>query len=225
MTVSQGEGDLSTYRLRLVGYGLLLFAVVDVVQLLYPPQLTNAVWELQTMGAIVERLPVPLLGLVMIFFGEEYDRRMWEDLFLKFVSWFCLLLALLFFLLVPLGVVNTMRINTQNSARIEAQSQARLQELEQVEKQVSQGTAQDLRTLAIELNRLGLPVDTQKTDELKSEILSRVTAAKEQLPAQTEGTRKNQRRVLLKNAIKWNIGALVSSLLFFYIWRGTRWAR
>lgn len=225
MTQSQGEGDLSTYRLRLVGYGLLLFAVIDVIQLLYPPQLLNPVWELQTMGAIVERLPVPLLGLVMVLFGDDYDRMIWEDIFLKFVSWFSLLLALLFFLLVPLGVLNTTRINTQNSQRIEAQSQARLAELEQVEQQVSQGTTQDLQTLAAELNRLGLPVDSQKTDELKSEILSRVATAKERLPEQAEGTKKNQRRVLLKNSIKWNIGALVSSILFFYIWRGTRWAR
>lgn len=224
MSGSQEQG-LSIYRLRWVGYGLLIFALVDTIQLFYPPDFTNPVWELQTMGAIVERLPLSLLGLVMVFFGEDYDRTRLEDILLKLVSWFCLLLAIVSFLLLPLGINNTLRIDKQNNERIEAQAQQRLSELQQVETQVNQGSAADLRTIAEELNRLGLPVDTTKTQELKSEILSRVENRKKLLPAQTEATRNNQRQVLLKNSVKWNLGALIACILFFYIWRGTYWAR
>lgn len=224
MSGSQEQG-LSIYRLRWVGYGLLLFALVDTLQVLYPLQLTNPGWELQTMGAIVERFPVPLLGLVMVFFGEDYDRTRLEDIFLKLVSWFCLLLAILSLLLVPLGVTNTLRLDNQNNQRIEAQAQQRLAELEQIETQVGQGSSGDLANLAEELNRLGLPVDVSNPDGLKSDILSRVATAKERLPGQSQATRNSQRQVLLKNAVKWNFGALIGSVLFFYIWRGTYWAR
>ncbi len=89
MSGSQEQG-LSIYRLRLVGYGLLLFALIDTLLVFYPPQFTNAAWELQTMGAVVERLPVPLLGLVMVFFGEDYERNALENIFLKIVYWFSL---------------------------------------------------------------------------------------------------------------------------------------
>lgn len=224
MSGSQEQG-LSIYRLRWVGYGLLLLAFVDTLQVLYPPDLTNPVWELQTMGAIVERLPIAFLGLVMVFFGEDYNRTRLEDFLLKIVSWFSLLFAIVSLLLLPLGINNTLRIDTQNNERIEAQAQQRLSELEQVENQVSQGSTADLKNIAEELNRLGLPVDTTKTQELKSEILSRVDNRKKILPAQTEATRRNQRQVLLKNSVKWNFGALIASVLFFYIWRGTYWAR
>jgi uncharacterized membrane protein len=224
MSGSQEQG-LSIYRLRLVGYGLLLFALADSLLVFYPPQLTNAAWELQTMGALVERLPVPLLGLVMVFFGEDYERNRLEDIFLKIVSWFSLLLAIAFLLLLPLGINNTLRINAENNQGIEAQAQQRQAELEAVETQVNQSSTGDLQNLALELNRMGLPVDTANTQELKSDILARVATAKEQLPGQTQAARNSQRQVLLKNSFKWNLGALIGSILFFYIWRGTNWAR
>jgi uncharacterized membrane protein len=224
MSGSQEQG-LSIYRLRLVGYGLLLFALADTLLVFYPPQLTNAAWELQTMGAVVERLPVPLLGLVMIFFGEDYERNRLEDIFLKIVSWFSLLLAIAFLLLLPLGINNTLRLNAQNNQGIEAQAQQRQAELEAVETQVNQSGTEQLQDLALELNRMGLPVDTANTQGLKADILARVATAKERLPGQTQAARSNQRQVLLKNSFKWNLGALIGSILFFYIWRGTYWAR
>lgn len=224
MSGSQEQG-LSIYRLRLVGYGLLLFALADTLLVFYPPQFTNAAWELQTMGAVVERLPVPLLGLVMVFFGEDYERNRLEDIFLKIVSWFSLLLAIAFLLLLPLGINNTLRINAENNQGIQAQAQQRQAELEAVETQVNQSSTGDLQNLALELNRMGLPVDTANTQALKSDILARVATAKEQLPGQTQAARNSQRQVLLKNSFKWNLGALIGSILFFYIWRGTYWAR
>ncbi|HIK11450.1 MAG TPA: hypothetical protein IGS52_14495 [Oscillatoriaceae cyanobacterium M33_DOE_052] len=219
------EQGLSIYRLRWIGYGLLAFAIIDVLLLLYPPQLTNAVWQLQTMGQIVERLPVPLMGLALVFFGDSYDRSRLEDNLVKLLSWVSLLLAVAFLVMVPLGAVNTLRINTQNNQQITAQAEGRLQELKQVEEQVSAGTTADLRNMAQELNRMGLPVDVNKPEELKTEILSRIGIARDQLPRQTEATRNSQRLVLLKNSAKWNLGALISSVLFFYIWKGTDWAR
>jgi uncharacterized membrane protein len=224
MSGSQEQG-LSIYRLRLVGYGLLLFALADTLLVFYPPQFTNAAWELQTMGAVVERLPVPLLGLVMVFFGENYERNRLEDIFLKIVSWFSLLLAIAFLLLLPLGINNTLRINAENNQGIQAQAQQRQAELEAVETQVNQSSTGDLQNLAVELNRMGLPVDTANTQKLKADILARVATAKEQLPGQTQAARNSQRQVLLKNSFKWNLGALIGSILFFYIWRGTYWAR
>ena len=57
--------------LRLLGYGLLLMAVVDLFFLLIPPQFMNPLWEFQTMGAVVERIPLTLLGIVLTFYGEK----------------------------------------------------------------------------------------------------------------------------------------------------------
>lgn len=225
MTGSQGEQELSVYRLRWVGYGLLVLSLFDTIAVLIPPDFLNPVWELQTIGALVERVPVPLLGLALIFWGEDYDRTNWEEIILKVLSWVTLLLAILCLLMLPLGLVNTLRINGQNSQQITAQSQQQLTQLQQVQDRLNKGSPEELKTLATELNRLGLQVDAQKPEELKTQLLSRIPQAKQQLENQTKTVQSNQRLALFKNAIKWMLGALISSVLFFTLWRGTGWAR
>jgi len=39
---------------------------------------------------------------------------------------------------------------------------------------------------------------------------------------QSETVRANRRQALLKNSVKWNLGALVSGTLFIMIWHMTR---
>lgn len=213
----------SIYRLRWVGYGLLLLALFDVIQLLLPLNYQDPVWVLQTVGAIVERVPVPLLGLLLIFFGEDAERTSIEDILLKVLRWATLLLAIGFLAMVPLGVAYTLRIDNQNNQQIAALQQRQTNQLETVEQRVTKGSTEDIKNLGTELNRMGVPVDTQKPDELKTKILERISTAKTQVPTQAKLTQDNQRLALLKNSVKWNIGALVSSVLLFMIWRSTGW--
>ncbi|OCR02357.1 hypothetical protein BCD67_20395 [Oscillatoriales cyanobacterium USR001] len=225
MTGTQGEQPFSIYRFRWIGYGLLVLSFFDIIATFTPPNFLNPVWELQTIGALVERVPVPLLGLALIFFGEEIDRSNLEDLLLKFLSWLCVLLALLFLLMIPLGIVNTLKINNQNNQQISQQANQQLSQLKQVEERLTKGTPEDLKNLATELTKLGVQTNTQNPEELKKQILSRIDPAKQQLETQSKAVQSNQRLVLLKNSVKWVLGALISSVLFFTIWKGTDWAR
>lgn len=225
MTGVQGEQTFSIYRLRWVGYGLLILSLLDIIATFTPPNFLNPVWELQTIGSLVERVPVPLLGLALIFFGEEYDRYDLEDLILKFLSWLCILMSLFFLLMIPLGIVNTVKINNQNSQQITQQANQQLSQLKQVEDRLNKGTPEDLKNLASELTRLGVQTNTENPNELKKQILSRINPAREQLENQSKTVQSSQRLVLLKNSVKWVLGALISSVLFFTLWKGTSWAR
>ncbi|MBD1937458.1 HpsJ family protein [Microcoleus sp. FACHB-68] len=225
MTRSEGDEGRSIYRLRWVGYGLLLLALFNTIEIFIPPSFMNPGWELQTIGALVEQVPIPLMALVLIFFGESYDRTRLEKPLLKLLSWLCLLLALLFLLLIPLALVNTWRVNDQFNQRINAQSQQQLSQMEQVEAQLATGTPEEIRALATQLNSLGIAIDSQNPEEIKSQILARIPPAKDQLQQQAQAERSSQRLGLLKSSVKWNLGALISSVLLFIIWRGTGWAR
>lgn len=75
MTRADSDQGQSIYRLRWVGYGLLLLALFDTIEVLTPPQFTNPAWEFQTIGALVERVPVPLLGLVLVFFWGIFQSQ------------------------------------------------------------------------------------------------------------------------------------------------------
>ena len=225
MNEIQGEQGFSIYRLRWVGYGLLILSLLDMIAVLTPAKFGNRLWELQTIGALVERIPVPLLAMALIFFGEDYDRRRFEDIFLKILSWVCLLLALIFILMLPLGIFGTISVNNQNNQQITTQANQQLAQLQQVEERLNKGSPEDLRNLAGELTRLGVPADTQNPQQLKEQILSRITPAKERLQTQSAAVQSNQRLALFKNAVKWLLGALISAVLFFMMWRGTDWAR
>lgn len=225
MNEIQGEQGFSMYRLRWVGYGLLILSLLDTIAVLTPANFGIRAWELQTIGAIVERVPVPLLAMALIFFGEGYDRRRLEDIFLKILSWVCLLLALTFLLMLPLGIFGTISVNNQNNKQITTQANQQLAQLQQVEERLNKGTPEDLKNLGAELTRLGVEADTKNPQELKSQILARITPAKERLQTQSTAVQSNQRLGLFKNAIKWLLGALISSVLFFMMWRGTDWAR
>jgi hypothetical protein len=207
---------------RMLGYGLLLLALFDIIEMFIPPNFMNPSWEFQTFGAMVERVPVPLIGLVMVFYGELHSRAKWELLTLKFLSWLTLLVAIVFLLLIPLAIGNTVRLSKQSSAQITTLSQQQISQAEQVEKQLSQATPEQVENF---LKSQGRSSDSKNPQELKGQILSGVSKAKEQIKTQAKVTESSQRLNLLKSSVKWNLGALVSAALFISLWKATRWAR
>jgi hypothetical protein len=224
MTESTSD-NRSVYRFRWIGYGLLIFSFIDSIQVFIPPQFTNPAWELQTIGALVERVPVPLLGLTLIFFGEFYDRTGLEKLALRVLSWICLVLAILFLLMIPLGVMGTSRIDGGNDQQVNKQVEERMGQLKQLEDQLNQSKPEDIKTLGSQLSNFGITVNAEKPDELKAEILTRIQRVRADVQQQSQQGRSNQRLVLFKNSLKWNLGALIAATLFFVVWRSTDWAR
>ncbi|MBW4562205.1 MAG: HpsJ family protein [Mojavia pulchra JT2-VF2] len=208
--------------LRTLGYGLLILALFDVVEMFVPPNFMNPAWEFQTFGSLVERVPVPLIGLALVFYGELHSRSKWELLSLKLLSWLTLLLAVIFLVLIPLGIGNTVRLNKQSIAQVNNLSQQQLSRAEQVEQQLNQATPEQLGTF---LKRQGRSFDGKNPQEVKTQILSEVSKAKAQIKTQAKATQSSQRLTLIKSSVKWNLGALVSAALFFSFWKITKWAR
>ncbi len=230
LSMTQGQQDQSMQSrrakpgsialFRMVGYSLLLLALLDLIAIIFPPRLMNPAWEFETMGAIVERVPVPLLGLVLISFGEGNFRGTFERIILKFLRWLCLFVGVLFLLLIPLGVNNTMRLNTQNTAQKSAQYRQQVAQIEQIEKQLKQATAQDLDSF---LRSQGRSLDGQNPRTVKKQLSSEITKTKQTIQTKYQEQQANQRLALFKNSVKWNLGALISGVLFIYLWYITRW--
>ncbi len=105
----------SVALLRLAGYGLLLLSLFDYINIFTPPRFTNPVWEFQVMGEMVEKMPVPLIGFAFVFFGKDAYRKDLEEIAIKVLSWLALVLGIMFLLLIPLGVNNTLRIDNFNT--------------------------------------------------------------------------------------------------------------
>ncbi|MBD2388528.1 HpsJ-like protein, cyanoexosortase A-associated [Cylindrospermum sp. FACHB-282] len=207
---------------RLVGYGLLLLVFFDIVEIFVPPNFMNPVWEFQTMGSLVERVAVPLLSLLLIFSGKLEKRAKWERPLLAFFSWLTLLVGLLYILLIPLGVTNTVRLYNTNLEQFKREYSQQVSQANQVEKQLNETTPTQLENL---LKRQGRSLDGRDPQELKTQLLAQLGQAKQQIKTQGEARKSSGNLRLLKSSVKWNLGALVSAALFITIWKRTRWAR
>lgn len=227
MTESTGNERRSISLLRWIGYGLLVFASLNILELFIPLRLMNPLWELHTIGALVERVIVPLLGLAMVFYGQVNYRDDWEIPLLKGLSWACLLVSMLFALLIPLGISSTVQLYSKAQEQVSTQVNQRLTQMQEFKTQLNQAEGQELKSLFVRLKPSGTPLPINNTTELnnfKSRFLSEINKAEATLKSQ-ELIQTEQGIVLLKNSIKSNLGALICGILFVRIWRLTRWAR
>jgi len=210
---------------RWVGYGLLILAFFDVVVILVPPVLMNPAWELNAIGQLVERVPVPLLGLALVFLGERDQRTRWEPLILNILSWLTLLVGIVFFLMVPLGIVNTIRLDRQNQQQVTRLEQRQEQIQQQKEALGKVTTIEQMQSLIMDSQgRTPQIQDAQQLAEFKEQLSTFLEQGETQIQ-QAQSQKKSQRSGVIEDSAKWNLGALVSGALFVSIWRLTGWAR
>lgn len=166
-----GNNLLKSIRiLRWVGYGLLVLFLFDLVETLVPLRLMNPVWEFQTMGTLVEIAAVPLIALGLVFFGEGISRAKLEQPVLNSLSWLALLYGLVMLLLIPLGAVNTLRIDRQNNAQITTQVAQQMIQIKQVKDQIATVTTKEkMQELLSLLDSQGRFPDIQESQQLEYE--------------------------------------------------------
>lgn len=213
---------ISPVLFRWAGYGLLVLTLLDLATILLPPRLMDPVWEFETMGAVIERIPVPLLAIALIFFGELQFRSKWERPLLKLLSWGTLVFGIFLLLLIPLGVTNTLRLNSQSTTQIESQYSQQMDQLTQFEQRLNQASPEEINGF---LESQGIALDGAAAKAPKQEVLSQLSTVKARMQTQADGEKTSRRNKLMESSIKWNLSALVSGFLFTYIWHLTRWAR
>lgn len=198
---------------RVVGYALLALSLFDIIDIFVPTRFVDPVWEFQIATNLVERVPVPLLGLVLVFCGETSQR------IFRFLSWACLVVGLLFLLLVPLSISSTWRINQQNQQQFTAQLTRQTAQIEQLKAQLSRATtAQELGSILTRLNPQGSVPQINDPQQVKNQLLSQISQAETKVQTQADANRANASLLLIKNALKSILGALVSGIVFLSIW-------
>ncbi len=223
---SQERQVFSSSILRLVGYGLLLLAVVDLLLLLIPAQI-SPLWQLQTMGAIVEKTPFILLAMVLIFSGPKSDRSFIEVVMLKVFSWVSLIAAVVLILVIPLNINNSLRIDAQHNVEPNDHFVMEKNNIQQFQQQLAAADSKNeiaaiLQQQARQTVNIPESVNLQK---LKTEIIANLQNHQDNITSQIEVFRAQKSSLLLKQCLKWNLGALIASILFFMIWKSTKWAR
>ena len=217
----QGNDRLSQI-IPLVGYAFLGLSLVDVVSIVIPLQLTNALWEFDTIGQLVERLMFPLLGFLGVFYPRYHSVSQVEIMVLKSLSWVCAFLGLLYLLMVPLIANNMYRIHAQNITTIDQQTQQQLQGVMTLEEQVtSNGTDPQVQALLQQI--LSQNPSLGSPDQAKTQLVDQLNLLKQQTQAEADTLQQRYKWSLVKNALKWAIGATIGGLTFLRIWSMTQW--
>jgi hypothetical protein len=218
----EGGQTGSVNLFRWTGYGLLLLAVIDVVEILFPPRLMNPTWEFQTAGRIIDIIPVPLLALVFVFFGEGRLREKLERIPLKLLSWAALLWGIVLFAMIPLIINNAFRIEGRSKSQVRTQLNEQLSRAQQLEDQLSSAATGDLENY---LKRMGRAREGVSVEQSRAQLIDDLAKARRSIQAQAQETLAGQQLALEKNLYKWTVQALISGALFVYVWKTTSWAR
>ncbi|WP_373542888.1 HpsJ family protein [Chamaesiphon sp.] len=206
---------------RVVGYGLLVLTLFDVIVAFIPLQLSNPGWQFQTAGGFVERSAVPLIGFILVFYENQDSRKKRELLILKLLSWLALVAGVFYFALVVVFFITPPALNDRSQAQVSAQFDPRITQVQQIQAQVGKAQPAQLEAL-MKNNRVPAGTDPQA---FKAKVLQEAATAEKNFKDQAAITNGGQRLALFKNAIKWGLGAMVTGVLFIRIWAGTAWAR
>lgn len=209
---------------RVVGYGLLLLSFVDFLYVLFPMEIMDPVWEYQFTGDLIKLVPVPLLALVLVFWGDSEERQDIEWPIVWFLSWLTLIFSLILFLLLPLTAANTLRIHRFNTEQIESQVSQERQQLEANRTQIEAATTEQLASL-IPTPDAENPTPALSPEDARAQILDNIEQAKTQADERAEQARNNVTSNLIKNSLKLLLEGAMGSFLFLYTWLVTRWAR
>lgn len=227
MKVPNEQNILTISILRIVGYGLLMMAVVDFLNLLIPLKLMNPDWEFQTIGSIVERIPVTFLGIVFVFYEDTNYRTPIEKILLKIISWCCLVLAIFLILVIPLNINNAFRIYRAYNANLNYQIIPRLEVIQDFQNQIESANSQENIAQILQKkssNKIVVP-ESLDINDFKSNFIKNLQQESASLQNKAQKERNKKRYQILRKVIKYNMGALIAIFLLIFVWKNTFWAR
>lgn len=223
---SQARQVFNSSIWRLVGYGLLLIAIIKLLFLLIQAEITP-LSELQTMIAIMAKIPFALLGMVLIFYGQKSDRFFAEAIIFKFLSWISLMTAVVLILVIPLNISNSWQIYHQHNATANGQLVMLKDNIQQFKDQLTAANSKPEISALLQQQAkqiVNIP-ESANIEKLKTDLIANLQNNQDSLKNQEQPFRAQKRSLLLKQCLRCNFGALISSILFLMIWKSTKWAR
>lgn len=213
--------------LRLIGYFLLVFSLVNYLSLLIPPRFTNPNWEFQVQGQMVDNIWSILLGLTFVFlFNEHSIVKTKQIAILKLLSWVCLLIGIVYILMIPLGINNTQKIYTNANNQFNIQKGQQQKQTVEITQRLQQVTSvEQLGGIAASLNISIDPNLSQSPEKLKEQISQQIETSAQNTIKTASRAKREQSINLIKTSVRVNLGSLLSGICLIGIWKLTKWVR
>lgn len=207
----------SIFSLRLTGYVLLALSAFDVATTVFPPDVFNPQWEFYTLGKLVDKVPVPLIGLTLVFYGGLRYRRPLEKLCLRPLALITVIVGVGYLLLIPLGISNSIRLQHLDQAQHSLQQNEQKARYRQLEQQIQNASPERVFPLARRWRLVPAEAEQKAPEVVKSKALSQLKKNQTVQQQQSLAANKNKRQQHLKTSIKWIVGALLAGSCFIYL--------
>lgn len=214
--------QIITGLLPIIGYLLVIGSLADFIYVLFPLQLQNPDWELQTIGVLVEQCWVFLMALALIFsryfLDNQEEIRGIDLIVLRSIRWVVLTLAILFLLSIPLVIVDTNRVSTFIQQQSNLAQSNQLDQITEVKTQLAQTSDQKTviglgQSIGVDMAKLGNP----SLEKLKSAVQQQLTSVETNLKKQIETARKEQQQKLFKKSFRTLYSIIIISFGFIVI--------
>jgi hypothetical protein len=228
MSNSNSTEVVTANLLRFAGYGLLILALSNFVDALLPPRFgQDAGWEFSTLGKLVGTSPIPIIGLILVFYGESTARSAFGKNILKFLSWLSLLLGIFYMGMMLVGISAVIRINNDNTTQGNLALSQQLAQFNTAKENLKNTNDANLLRAAefIERRSPNIKLNKANPTELRSQLETEILKSENGIKTNIQDGQNRASRQLIKQAAKSFFEAIVSAFILFGIWSQTKWTR
>ena len=209
--------------LPIVGYGLLVFSGIDLLFQLLANPFGGALQAFRFSSGLVDRIPVPLLAMGILFAFPRQISLPLERTALRLLSFLPFVYAGGFLLVIAAALITGNRLIVVAEQQIAMQSQAQLRQLETTVDRVKSLNATDLASVVQTFNQQNRT--TLKDTEFVTKLAEQTDVQKARLKAGTDQAFKAQRRTMTLELLKVLLGAAAGSGIMFLLGTSAAWAR
>ncbi|NJK33988.1 MAG: hypothetical protein HC919_03030 [Oscillatoriales cyanobacterium SM2_2_1] len=216
---------ISANLLRFIGYGFLVFALLNFGEALLPPKFAqDPSWEFQAVAKVAGTSAIPILGFGLVFYGEAKMRSPLGRTFVGVLSWLALATGILYVILMVIGISATFRINNDLRTQAERVRSRQSQGVERARNELKNRSDAELLQLLTQISQTApnlKPDATNPRQQIEQLIEGRGAEVERTIVEQENSSFRS----LLKQSLKINLESLISGILLMGIWRFTGWAR
>jgi len=209
--------------IRVVGYGLLAFAGIDLLFQLLANPFGGALQAFRFSSGLVDRTPVPLLALGVLLAVPRPISLPLERTVMRLLSFVPFVYAAGFLAVIAAALITGNRLIVVAEQQIAAQSQAQLRQLETTVDRVKSLNAAELSTVVSNFNQQNRT--TIQSGEFLSKLTQQTDSQKAQLKEGTARALQAQRRAMTLELLKVLLGAAAGSGIMFLLGGAGAWAR
>ena len=219
----KSSSSVTPQVIRVVGYGLLAFSGIDLLFQLLANPFGGALQAFRFSSGLVDRIPVPLLALGILFAVPRPISLPLERTVLRLLSFVPFIYAGGFLLVIAAALVTGNRLIVVAEQQIAMQSQAQLRQLETTVDRVKALNAGDLASVVQNFNVQNRT--TLKDTEFLNKLVEQTDVQKARLKAGTDQAFQAQRRTMTLELLKVLLGAAAGSGIMFLLGTAAGWAR